>query len=88
MKSWAESVRKLGFLLLSLAVGLILWQLFTTYSEIPSFIFPKPVEVWTRLITVIKKRLPALPYPGHAAGSDRGLGPWVNGCDHHRLFFG
>ena len=54
MKSWVESVRKIGFLLLSVVVGLILWQLFTTYSEIPSFIFPKPVEVWTRLITVIE----------------------------------
>lgn len=53
MKAWVESVRKIGFLLLSVVVGLILWQLFTTYSEIPSFIFPKPVEVWTRLITVI-----------------------------------
>ena len=54
MKSWVESVRKIGFLLLSVVVGLILWQLFTTYSEIPSFIFPKPVEVWIKLITVIE----------------------------------
>jgi NitT/TauT family transport system permease protein len=54
MKSWVESVRKIGFLVLSVVVGLILWQLFTTYSDIPSFIFPKPVEVWIRLISVIE----------------------------------
>ena len=54
MKSWVESVRRIGFLLLSVVVALILWQLFTTFSEIPSFIFPKPIEVWTKLITVIE----------------------------------
>ena len=54
MKSWVDSVSKIGFLVLSALVGLIFWQLFTTYSNIPSFIFPKPVEVWTRLITVIE----------------------------------
>lgn len=53
MKFWAESVRKIGFILLSLVVGLLLWSAFTTYSEIPSFIFPTPSEVWNRLITVI-----------------------------------
>jgi len=53
MKPWAENVRKFGFLILSTVGGLIFWQLFTTYSNIPSFIFPKPVEVWARLITVI-----------------------------------
>lgn len=54
MKFWIESARKVSFLLLSLVMGLILWQLFTTYSDIPSFIFPTPSEVWNRLITVIE----------------------------------
>ncbi len=54
MKFWADSARKFGFLILSLAVGLSLWSGFTTFSDIPSFIFPTPVEVWNRLITVIE----------------------------------
>jgi len=54
MNTWAVTARKIGFLILSLAVGLMLWVGFTTYSDIPSFIFPKPVEVWIRLITVIE----------------------------------
>ena len=53
MKFWANSTSKIGFLLLSLVVGLLLWSAFTAYSEIPSFIFPTPLEVWRRLITVI-----------------------------------
>lgn len=53
MKSWGENLRKIGFLILSIVVGLVLWQLFTTFSDIPSFIFPAPIEVWNRLITVI-----------------------------------
>lgn len=54
MKSWVESLRKIGFILLSVIVGLALWQLFTAYSEIPSFIFPTPQEVWERLLTVLR----------------------------------
>jgi len=54
MKFWAESARKVAFLLLSLVIGLLLWSGFTTYSDIPSFIFPTPLEVWNRLIIVIK----------------------------------
>jgi NitT/TauT family transport system permease protein len=54
MKTWIDNVKKVGFILLSAVVGLTFWQLFTTYSNIPSFIFPKPIEVWTRLITVIE----------------------------------
>lgn len=54
MKSWVESLRKLGFILLSVVVGLVIWQLFTTYSDIPSFIFPAPSEVWERLLTVVQ----------------------------------
>ncbi len=47
-------IRKIGFLVLSVLVGLALWQLFTTFSQIPSFIFPSPSEVWNRLILVLK----------------------------------
>lgn len=54
MKSWVESLRKLGFILLSVVGGLVIWQLFTTYSDIPSFIFPAPSEVWERLLTVVQ----------------------------------
>jgi len=53
MKFWAESARKIVFLILSLVIGLLIWGGFTTYSDIPSFIFPTPSEVWNRLITVI-----------------------------------
>jgi NitT/TauT family transport system permease protein len=54
MKSWVENLKKAGFILISAVLGLTIWGLFTTYSNIPSFIFPKPIEVWNRLITVIK----------------------------------
>jgi len=53
MKPWAARLKRIGFLIISTLGGLLLWQLFTTYSKIPSFIFPKPAEVWARLITVI-----------------------------------
>ncbi len=54
MKDLAGTLGKLGFLLLSLLVGLLLWQGFTTFSQIPSFIFPSPEEVWIRLVIVLK----------------------------------
>jgi NitT/TauT family transport system permease protein len=54
MKSWVGSISKIVFLVLSVVIGLVIWQLFTTYSDVPSFIFPTPSEVWRRLITVIK----------------------------------
>ncbi len=54
MKDFGASVRKIGFLVLSVVVGLSLWQLFTAYSKVPSFIFPTPFEVWERLGTVLK----------------------------------
>jgi NitT/TauT family transport system permease protein len=53
MRNWADSVRKIGFLILSVILGLLLWGGFTTYSDIPSFIFPTPSEVWRRLTIVI-----------------------------------
>jgi len=54
MKDIGLRIRKIGFLIISLLGGLLLWQLFTTFSQIPSFIFPKPIEVWQRLIIVIQ----------------------------------
>ena len=44
---------RFGFLLISLLVGLTLWWAFTTYSEIPSFIFPSPADVWNKLGVVL-----------------------------------
>lgn len=54
MNKWADIARRIGFLILSLILGLTLWGAFTTYSEIPSFIFPTPAQVWHRLIIVIR----------------------------------
>ena len=54
MKDFGVGIRKIGFLVLSILAGLFLWQMFTTFSQIPSFIFPKPIEVWERLIIVIQ----------------------------------
>jgi NitT/TauT family transport system permease protein len=53
MKDTIGLVNRIGFLLISLLVGLAFWWSFTTYSEIPSFIFPSPADVWTKLIIVI-----------------------------------
>lgn len=54
MKDLGVGIRKIGFLVLSVLVGLTLWQMFTTFSQIPSFIFPTPTEVWERLIIVLQ----------------------------------
>ncbi len=54
MKEIGVGIRKIGFLVLSLFGGLILWQLFTSFSQVPSFIFPTPSEVWERLIIVVR----------------------------------
>jgi NitT/TauT family transport system permease protein len=54
MKDIGVGIRKIGFLVLSVLVGLTLWQMFTTFSQIPSFIFPTPTEVWERLIIVLQ----------------------------------
>jgi len=51
---WKKNLFKIGFPVLSALVGLLLWQIFTSLSDIPSFIFPKPSEVWHRLLSVIK----------------------------------
>jgi len=52
MKVILEFLKKVGFIILSLAAGLILWQAFTTYSDIPSFIFPTPFDVWEKFLSV------------------------------------
>ena len=54
MKDFGVGIRKIGFLVLSIFAGLFLWQMFTTFSQIPSFIFPKPIEVWERFIIVVQ----------------------------------
>jgi NitT/TauT family transport system permease protein len=54
MKDPGGFLRRLGFLLISLLVGYALWQGFTSFSEIPSFIFPSPADVWTKFIIVIQ----------------------------------
>ena len=53
MKDPGGLLKRTGFLLVSLLVGLILWWAFTKYSEIPSFIFPSPADVWTKLGVVL-----------------------------------
>ena len=53
MKDPGGLLRRTGFLLVSLLVGLILWWAFTKYSEIPSFIFPSPADVWAKLGVVL-----------------------------------
>lgn len=54
MDTWRDLIRKVGFLILSVLGGLLLWQAFTSLSDIPSFIFPTPAEVWRRLLTVLR----------------------------------
>ncbi len=54
MKGLFEFFKRVGFITLSLSVGLILWQAFTTYSDIPSFIFPTPFDVWEKFLSVTR----------------------------------
>jgi len=49
--NWAK---KTAFLVISALLGLILWQSFTQYSNIPSFIFPSPGDVWDKFMVVIQ----------------------------------
>ena len=49
--NWAK---KTAFLIISALLGLTLWQSFTRFSKIPSFIFPSPGEVWAKFIIVIQ----------------------------------
>jgi NitT/TauT family transport system permease protein len=54
MKDIGIWVRKTAFLIISLLLGFILWQSFTRFSNIPSFIFPSPADVWAKFIVVIQ----------------------------------
>jgi NitT/TauT family transport system permease protein len=54
MKELGDSIKKGAFLIISAAAGLIIWQLFTQFSSIPSFIFPSPADVWEKTLSVIK----------------------------------
>ncbi len=38
----------------SLLMGLLLWWSFTEFSDVPSFIFPSPGEVWRRFVLVVQ----------------------------------
>ena len=49
-----ELIKKIGFILLSGLVGLALWQSFTSLSDIPSFIFPTPFDVWEKFLSVTR----------------------------------
>lgn len=39
--------------LLSLGLALGLWYAFTHYSQVPSFIFPSPAQVWDRFVVAL-----------------------------------
>jgi NitT/TauT family transport system permease protein len=54
MKDLGNWIKKIGFLIISVLLGLILWHSFTRYSNIPSFIFPSPGDVWEKFLVVIK----------------------------------
>lgn len=49
-----ELIKKIGFILLSGLVGLAMWQSFTSLSDIPSFIFPTPFDVWEKFLSVTR----------------------------------
>ena len=54
MKDSFGILKKIGFFLLSALIGWLLWQGFTTFSDIPSFIFPGPKDVWNKFLSVLK----------------------------------
>lgn len=54
MKELWEILKRIGFILISAWIGLWLWRKFTAYSDIPSFIFPTPDEVWLKFLSVIR----------------------------------
>jgi NitT/TauT family transport system permease protein len=49
-----DPIIKAAFLLISLVLGLIIWQLFSQFGNIPSFIFPSPTQVWEKTLVVIR----------------------------------
>ena len=54
MKEFGIWIRKTAFLIISILLGLALWQSFTRFSNIPSFIFPSPSDVWTKFLVVMQ----------------------------------
>ena len=54
MKDSFGILKRIGFFLLSALIGWLLWQGFTTFSDIPSFIFPGPKDVWNKFLSVLK----------------------------------
>ena len=58
-ESWSEGVIKkrsfrYGLAVLSGLVAIVIWQLLTTYGDVPSFIFPAPGEVWSRFLETVR----------------------------------
>ena len=53
MNNTGEILKKIGFILFSIILSFILWEGFTTFSDIPSFIFPSPREVGEKFISVL-----------------------------------
>jgi NitT/TauT family transport system permease protein len=39
--------------LISITVGVLLWQIITSYGGIPNFILPSPLSVWTRFLKAL-----------------------------------
>ena len=54
MKDSLSILKRIGFFLLSALIGWLLWQGFTTFSDIPSFIFPSPKNVWDKFLSVLQ----------------------------------
>jgi NitT/TauT family transport system permease protein len=54
MNGIGNLIKKIGFFLVSAFLGWLLWLGFTTFSDIPSFIFPGPKDVWEKLLSVIQ----------------------------------
>jgi NitT/TauT family transport system permease protein len=54
MKGAGKKLKKTGFLIASLLLGLAAWELFTSFSSIPSFIFPSPADVGRKFLSVIQ----------------------------------
>lgn len=48
-----KGIGKFGMVLVSGLVIIVLWEVLTRASEIPSFIFPSPEKVWQRFVTAL-----------------------------------
>jgi NitT/TauT family transport system permease protein len=54
MNDLKDTMIKAAFLVVSAALGLTFWQLFSQYSNIPAFIFPSPAQVWMKAVQVVQ----------------------------------